>query len=280
MNIAVRSIEYLLIRYAVHYTRIRQVVKSGAHRYNCGTIGRYWYLPPLSKAKEAGTLVEAAMANQEHDNYYASRKAEMLEGFDRAAQRWKVTLSQRYGDGFAEAVLQEARAEFKALVPAIPYIGGDENHLTGSLIGSVRCLAFYRAMKARGKPAAETGKVLYDAVQAHPDDYALQIPTAQRLSRDELMKRRRAGATRSQERRYAWDWVYEFVEGDGEAFDYGYDFLECATDKFYRAQGAGEFLPFYCFLDFLKCELDGLGLSRTTTLAEGGERCDHRFKEG
>jgi len=220
------------------------------------------------------------VTNREQDNYYVSRKPEMLAGFDEAAQRWKVILSQRYGDGFAQALLQEARAEFEALVPAIPYIGGDENHLTGSLIGSVRCLAFYRAMKARGKSAADTGKVLYDAVQAHPGDYALQISPAQRLSRDELMKRRRARATRSQERRYAWDWVYEFVEGDGEAFDYGYDFLECATDKFYRAQGAQEFLPFYCFLDFPTCELDGLGLSRTTTLAEGGEKCDHRFKEG
>jgi len=220
------------------------------------------------------------MANQEHDSYYISCKPEMLASFDEAAQRWNVILSQRYGDDFAQALLQEARAEFEVLIPTMPYIGGDENHLTGSLIGSVGCLAFYRAMKAHGKPAAETGKVLYDAVQTHPGDYALQIPPAQRLSRDELMKRRRERAHRSQERRYAWDWVYEFVEGDGEAFDYGYDFLECATDKFYRAQGAQEFPPFYCFLDFPTCELDGLGLSRTVTLAEGGEKCDHRFKEG
>ena len=220
------------------------------------------------------------MANQEHDNYYVSRKPEMLAGFDEAAQRWKVILSQRYGDDFAQALLQEARAEFEVLIPTIPYIGGDENHLTGSLIGSVECLAFYRAMKARDKSAADTGKVLYDAVQAHSDDHAPQIPPAQRLSRDELMKRRRARARRSQERVYAWDWVYDFVEGDGEAFDYGYNYFECATQKFYRAQGAEEFLPFYCFLDFPTCELDGLGLSRTVTLAEGGKKCDHRFKEG
>ena len=220
------------------------------------------------------------MINREQGNYYVSRKPEMLAGFDEAAQRWKVLLAQRYGDGFAQALLREARAEFEALIPLIPYIGGDENHLTGSLIGSVGCLAFYRAMKAHGKSASETGKALYDAVQAHPGDYASQIPPSQRLSRDELMNRRRAGAHRSQERRYAWDWVYEFVEGDGEAFDYGYNFSECATEKFYRAQGVEEFLPFYCFLDFPKCEFGGLGLSRTVTLAEGGGKCDHRFKEG
>jgi hypothetical protein len=70
------------------------------------------------------------------------------------------------------------------------------------------------------------------------------------------------------------------VEGDGEAFDYGYDFVECAMEKFYRTLGAEEFLPFYCFLDFPMCELGGLGLSRTMTLGERYERCNFRFKEG
>ena len=220
------------------------------------------------------------MSTQEQGDYYVARKTEMLAAFDAAAQRWRTVLAPRYGDEFADAVLRAARERFEALTPPMPYIGGDENQLTGSLIGSARCLAFYQAMQARGKSAAEAGKVLYDAVLARPQDFVPQIPPSQRLSRDELMQIRRARATRSQQREYAWDWVYAFVAGDGERFDYGYDFFECATEKFYRAQGAGEFLPFYCFLDFPKCELAGLGLSRTVTLAEGGEKCDHRFKEG
>jgi hypothetical protein len=220
------------------------------------------------------------MIAQGHSDYYTACKPEILSDFDQAARRWSVILSLRYGGEFTDAVLQEARGRFEALIPQLPYIGGDENHLTGSLIGSARCLAFYQAMKARGKSAEETGKVLYDAIQAHAEDFVSQVPPSQRLSRDELMKRRRERAQRSQARRYAWDWVYEFVEGDGEEFDYGYDFAECATEKLYRAQEAIEFLPFYCFLDFPKCELGGLGLSRTMTLAEGKEKCDHRFKEG
>jgi len=213
-------------------------------------------------------------------DYYVSRKSEILKGFDQAARRWRPVLSCRYGDDFADVILQEARERFEALIPEIPYIGGDENHLTGSLIGSVRCLGFYQAMKARGKSAAETGRILYDAVKARAGELVAPIPPSQRLSHKELMRRRRERAERSQEQRYAWDWVYEFVEGDGEGFDYGYNFFECATEKFYRAQGAEEFLPFYCFLDFSECELGGLGLSRTMTLAEGYERCDFRFKEG
>jgi hypothetical protein len=214
------------------------------------------------------------------NRYYISQKAGILEGFGRRARRWRTVLSQRYGDDLADTVLRQAREELEALIPKIPYIGGDENHLTGSLIGASQCLAFYWAMKAQGRSAAEAGKILYDAVKAHPDNHIPKIPPDQRLSRDRLMRRRRERAEKSQERRYAWDWVYEFVEGDGETFDYGYNYTECATEKFYSTQGAAEFLPFYCFLDFPKCELGGLGLTRTMTLSEGGERCAFRFKEG
>ncbi len=220
------------------------------------------------------------MIHQGHSEYYISRQAEIVEGFDRRAGRWRTVLAQRYGDDGAGSILRQARAELEALLPEIPYIGGEANHLTGSLISSTRALALYRAMAARGASAAEAGKHLYDAVVAHPQDYVLKIPPHRRLSREELMRRRRERAERSQERRYAWDWVYEFVEGDGETFDYGYNFTACATEKFYRAQGALAFLPFYCFLDYPKCELGGLGLTRTTTLGEGGGRCDFRFKEG
>jgi hypothetical protein len=223
---------------------------------------------------------DGSMLSQEHGGYYIQRKGAILERFDEDAQWWMAVLSRGYGADFAETVLKEARSELEALIPTIPYIGGDENHLTGSLVGSARCLALYRAMKLRGRSAEETGKVLYDATKAHPNDFMPQIPPGRRLNRDQLMRRRRERAERSQRTRYPEDWVYVFVEGDGETFDYGYDFVECGTEKFYRVHGAEEFLPYYCFLDFPKCELAGLGLSRTMTLGEGDPRCDFRFKEG
>ena len=58
--------------------------------------------------------------------------------------------------GFAAAILKQAREQFEALIPQIPYIGGDENHLTASLIGSARCLALYKAMKAGCKTMVES----------------------------------------------------------------------------------------------------------------------------
>ena len=229
----------------------------------------------------SGEAVEGERnVSEAHDDYYISRKAELFEDFDEEARQWLPILVRRYDGGFAAAVLEEARERLEALIPEIPYIGGDENQLPGSLLGSVGCLVLYQAMKGRGKTAAEAGKLLYDAVKARAGEPAAPVPPSRQASREELMKRRRERAERSQKRQYPWDWVYEFVEGDGETFDYGYNFFECATHKLYRAQGAEEFLPFYCFLDFPKCELGGLGLTRTMTLSEGHQRCDFRFNEG
>lgn len=220
------------------------------------------------------------MDQSRNSDYYIQRRQELLQDFDKSAWGWQGVLSQRYDRDLVEAILKTSRQQFISILPQIPYIGGDDNHLTGSLLGSVECLAFYFGMKAHGKGAAEAGKMLYDAVLAREVVPVSQPSHSTQLAREERMELRRRRAERSQRREYEWDWVYEFVEGEGEAFDYGYNFSECTTQKFYQLHGAEAFLPFYCFLDFPKCELGGLGLTRTKTLAEGDQHCDFRFKEG
>jgi hypothetical protein len=68
--------------------------------------------------------------------------------------------------------------------------------------------------------------------------------------------------------------VYTFVEGDGQTFDHGVDYLECATCKFLEKQGAPELGPYLCVSDLLYSEMLDWGLIRTKTLAEGAEKCD------
>jgi len=174
-------------------------------------------------------------------------------------------------------ILQVARQHFAELIPQLPYIGGDENHLTGELLRSARCLALYQAMQEQGYTAAAVGKILYEAIPALLGEGG---PPPQSLDADALMRRRRERAERSQRRQYPADWVYSFVPGDGVTFDYGYDFTECAARKLYHAHGADEFLPYYCFLDFAVSRAAGLGLQRTLTLAEGHGRCNHRYQSG
>ena len=89
-----------------------------------------------------------------------------------------------------------------------------------------------------------------------------------------------AAARRSQERKYAGDWVFQVVPGDGRSFDYGVDYTECAILKFLEAQDAIELLPYLCNIDYLVSKAMGTGLRRTKTLAWGCEMCDFRFKKG
>ena len=215
------------------------------------------------------------MNKSKDQEYYISRQSEILALFDDFAQGWKPFILSRHGDDFAETILREARERLEALIPEIPYIGGDENSMTRHLIRSVLNLALYQAMKARGNTARETGQIVYDAtveyVKNHP------FSPAQPLSL-EAIRTKREQAQESQERRYPGDWVWEFIEGAGQEFDYGYDFFECGTQKLYHAQGADAFLPYYCFLDFVTTRKSGQTLIRSMTLATGDEKCDFRFK--
>ncbi|MFC1719419.1 L-2-amino-thiazoline-4-carboxylic acid hydrolase [Candidatus Poribacteria bacterium] len=220
------------------------------------------------------------MDAQVGEDYYTSRKPEILAIFDTHAQAWRPFLVSRYGDEFTEAVLKAAREEHEALIPQIPYIGGDENNMTRHLVRSTTSLVFYKAMKTRGRTAEETGKIIYDAVVEQVSKPDAPIRRRRAESAEEGMARRREEARRSQEHRYPGDWLYEAVEGNDIEFDYGIDFLECGTQKLYHAHNADEFLPFYCFLDFVTSKATGSGLARTMTLAEGYEKCDFRYKRG
>jgi hypothetical protein len=71
-----------------------------------------------------------------------------------------------------------------------------------------------------------------------------------------------------------------YVEGDGQEFDFGVDYTECAVCKFLRVENAFELAPYACALDQPVGELLGWGLTRTMTIAEGYPKCTFRFKRG
>ena len=212
--------------------------------------------------------------------YYIRRKPELLKEFDKEVRLWKPVIIMRYGKEPSDTILREACKEFEDLISQIPYIGGNDNRRTETLVESIRYLAFYKAMKKHGKTVTETGQILYDALITQIDKTKQKMPPNEWQNPEKYFEKRRKGAEESQERRYPGDYVYEFVLGDGKEFDYGYNYYECASIKFYHGQNADEFMPFYCYLDYPICSARGLGLSRTMTLAEGHKKCNHRFKPG
>jgi hypothetical protein len=209
--------------------------------------------------------------------YYLSHKPEIMAQFTTHARAWMPWLTARFGEEFAETISRESRERYEALISEIPYIGGEANPMTRHLVRSTTSLILYQVMKAHGKKAEDAGHILYQGVEASvsqlPKETGFELNT-------ELIADIKEQVRRSQMRQYTGDWVQEYVEGNGAEFDYGIDFLECGTQKLYHAYGADEFLPLYCYLDFVTYRTVGWGFDRSGTLAEGYSKCDFRWKKG
>lgn len=215
------------------------------------------------------------------DDGYAARKSRLLRDFDRSIARIERSLAARFGDGQARTLISESRREYETLIPQIPYIG-DKNPFLTFLLPTSRYLAIYRVLQRRGRTVEEAARLIEEMSIAQLK--AIPAPIRRvighlwfsRWFRARLKKR----ATESQARRYPGGYVMLFVEGDGQDFDYGVDYIECGSCKFLSAQNASELAPYVCAVDKPASELLGWGLRRTMTLAEGREKCDFRFKKG
>ena len=212
---------------------------------------------------------------------YVSRKSRLLKDFDKSVARVKRMLISRFGEEQANALIRDSRQEYEALIPQIPYIG-DKNPLLIFLLPTSRYLAIYRVLQRQGRTVEDAGKLIYEMSEAE----LKAIPGVVRRVIGYLwftrwfLGRLKKRATESQERKYPGGYVLTHVEGNGQDFDYGIDYTECASCKFLSVQNAFELAPYVCAVDKVASEMMGWGLSRTMTLAEGREKCDFRFKKG
>lgn len=213
--------------------------------------------------------------------YYTSQSSKLLREFDQTVGRVRDVLVERFGEGLATTVVGKARQVFESLLPQLPYLGGRQP-FTQWILSTAWFLSMYRVLEQHGRTVEEAGQLVYDLSAAFLEAYPAFM---RRLLGYRAFSRRHIRsvekrAAESQQRQYPGDYVFAFVEGDGEAFDYGVDYTECAACKFLTEQGAPELAPYICATDVLSSDALGWGLVRTMTLAEGYEKCDFRFKKG
>ena len=212
--------------------------------------------------------------------YTVADEPALLRDYDGGVGKIRPLLVKRYGEPFVGEIAADAREEFRRLIPQLPYIGGKANRLTFDLLSTAWFLALYRALQRQGKEIDEVGPLLRDVYQAWLDSFpawllrlrgwwAFTPPARRRLARQGQW---------SQQRMYPGNWVFT-VNGEN-GYDLGVDYSECGILKFCREQNATELMPYLCSVDFIMSERAHVGLKRTTTLGEGYERCDFRFKEG
>jgi hypothetical protein len=214
-----------------------------------------------------------------HENYIY-RTHQLLRSFDRAIFLGKPIMAARYGDE-SSALIKESRQKYIGLIPQIPYIGEKNPLVDIFYLPATRHLAIYKAFQEHNKPVEEVGKLAYEIGE-------LEISTIPVIVRRLIgslwfsrwfTRRLQKRAADSRERRYPGGYLVAYTKGDGIEFDYEFAYIECAVYHFFRQQGAAELVPYLCAIDKTASELMGWGLRRTMTLADGGEKCDFRFKK-
>ncbi len=223
----------------------------------------------------------AGLAEPKPEDYWMKNRQDLLDDFDATLNPVRQLVVEISSEQEAAAILDESRKGYEALLPQVPYIGGDGNSLTEVLYLSGVALAFYRIMQAHGYSLEDTGRIVYRAIEAQvnfhdPLSAAETRNSTGKAAQDEY----RRMARQSEISPYPYDWKLAFVAGDGQAFDFGVDYMACGVVKFYRTQRAEELAPYLCLGDFPISQFTNTGLVRTTTLARGGPRCDFRFKAG
>ena len=220
------------------------------------------------------------MAEQQGHPYYLQNREKLLAEHRKMAEAGRAFATERYGEAFADTLWRDSLVEFESLIPELPYIGGRQNPLTGNLVSSAGALAVHRVMQRHGKAIEDTGELLYRLMEAWIRRYprfVRHLMGCYYLSGFSQRQSRRRSAL-SQQRHYSADWVRVHVDGDGQAFDWGVDYLECGIVKFLRSHGAAELAPYLCLLDYALLGALGIRLMRTQTLANGDGKCDFRFK--
>ena len=217
----------------------------------------------------------------QQNNAYISRKSKLLKSFDRTATLVRDTVVSRYGEDFADTLYQEARQEFEALIPQMPYIDRRAAMLRTFLFITTQELAVYKVMKRHGKTAGEAWEICHDGLRLRLNKVSKLVRwLAEKIYFSNFVRTRMQKITAQTQEQPLSGFVMEFVAGDGENFDYGVNYLECTMHKFVCEQGAAEFAPYACLSDIPLGDTFGWGVIRSETLADGCQRCNFRFKKG
>lgn len=217
------------------------------------------------------------------ENWYLKNKSRIMREIKFAIPHYRKFIAEAYGRDIAEAVVRETLQRFEALLPEIPYIGGDKNVLTENLYLTAAMLAMYKSLKARGKSVEEVARLIYEGTSAFYSSFPFRLllrRQGKQLLNPRHISQRKRDAAISQQRRYPDDWVFEVIEGDGQTFGFGVDYTECGIVKYLAQQGASELAPYLCWLDYPMCTAMRVKLIRTETIAQGSERCNFRFSHG
>lgn len=215
-------------------------------------------------------------------DYYVKQKPKLMEQFDKFLRITKDILVKKYSESKANELINLMRDEYELLIPEIPYIGGRKNIYTNILIDCMAYLPIIRILENEGFTYREIGEFTYEFWETANKIRKRKLEKQGLNPADQYFNKAfvdymKSSAEKSQKKQYPYDFVWEFVEGDGKKFDYGYNYSECGIHKIFKKLGAEKYVPFICLADFATANVYEFGFTRTQTLGNGAPICDHRY---
>lgn len=219
---------------------------------------------------------------KENQNYYLERKPKILKEFNAILKAAKKVLSTNFDEKTLQIMLQDMRSQFEELIPRIPYIGGDENLLTRNLLICAEYLPICKVLQQHNLSYEQINDVVRNICKLQLANMpffsklGLKLLWKFMFSKG-LQKQMQKDAKKSQEKIYPDSFVYKFVKGDGITCNFGFDFSDCAICHFFAKEGAAEFVPIMCELDYVLADFAKVKLTRTSTIAHGDKYCNFRY---
>lgn len=222
------------------------------------------------------------MVTKKVDDFYVRKKTKFMRSFDERITVVNKELRKKFDDKKSEELISQMKAEFEKILPDIPYIGGQKNPTTLVLVKCVSDLAIFRILEKIGLSFKQIGEFHYNYVMAA---LKLRKEALEKAGRDSsqypfdpvYIDYQKKLTEETQMKLYPDDWVMDFVERDGDSFEWGWDITECGVQKAFKKLGGEKYLPFICLGDHYEAEGLGFGFTRTQAIGFGAPICTHRF---
>jgi len=208
--------------------------------------------------------------------------AKFMNSFDERLATVKEELKKKFDNQKSDDIIIQMKAEFEKILPDIPYIGGQKNPTTLILVKCMSDLAVFRVLEKAGFTFREIGEIHYHYVMR---THLARKEVLENAGRDPsqypfdpvYVDYQKKLTEETQKKQYPDDWVMDFVEGDSEEYEWGWDIHECGVQKAYKKLGDEKYLPFICLGDHYEAEGLGYGFTRTQAIGFGAPLCTHRF---
>jgi len=222
------------------------------------------------------------MTSDNRQNYYTKKLPELMKEYDKHEKQYPLVLASYLDKSKMDNLTMNIRHAVEALIPVLPHIGGDASTTTQFLVSSAFSLPLFLALEQEGISMRDMAQILYQISesvhQLTPEEKRQEM--GEFYFTEQMMDTVKKECEASQMRHYPEDWVFEFIPGDGQKFNYGFNCTECGIVKFYKKQNAERFVPILCLTDYANYRSLGVGFERTRKLATGDSFCDFRFIKG